>query len=89
MKALGSRGVQLVELKLLNLTFSGAMQNLDWLARSAKELALTLQVLQVNSCGVNGAIPPEVGELRRLTQLNLLMNKLEGKLYYPSYNFGL
>ena len=79
-KALGSRGVQLVELKLLNLTFSGAMQNLNWLARSAKELASTLQVLQVNECGVNGTIPPEVGELRRLIELNLVRNKLEGKL---------
>jgi hypothetical protein len=79
-KALGSRGVQLVELKLLNLTFSGAMQNLNWLAGSAKELASTLQVLLANNRGVNGTIPPEVEELRRLTVLNLSMNKLEGKL---------
>jgi hypothetical protein len=79
-KALCSRGVQLVELKLVNLTFSGAMQNLDWLARSAKELASTLQVLRVEKCGVNGTIPHEVGELRRLTVLLLPVNKLEGKL---------
>jgi hypothetical protein len=77
-KALGSRGVQLVELKLLNMTFSGAMQNLDWLARSAKEIASTLRVLRVETCGVSGPIPPEVGELRRLTVLDLSTNKLEG-----------
>jgi hypothetical protein len=79
-KALCSRGVQMVELKLVSLTFSGAMQNLDWLARSAKELASTLQVLQVEECGVNGTIPPEVAELCRLTVLKLPDNKLEGKL---------
>jgi hypothetical protein len=78
-KALCSHGVQLVELKLVNLAFSGAMQNLDWLARSAKELASTLQVLQVEKCGVNSTIPHEVGELRRLAVLKLPANELEGK----------
>jgi hypothetical protein len=77
-KALCSRGVQLVELKLLNLAFSGATQDPD--CRSAKELALVLQALQVNSRGVNGVAPPEVGEPRRLAFLNPMIKKLEGEL---------
>jgi len=79
-RALGWHSVQLAELKLLNLNFSNDMQSLSWLATSAKALAPTLKVLQINSCKVKGCIPKEVGELRQLAQLNLLMNELEGKV---------
>ena len=80
-KSLASHGIQLMELKFLSIAFSGVMQNLDWLATSANELASTLKYLQIDSCGVKGRIPSEVGHLRYLTVLNLTDNKLEGALF--------
>ena len=77
-EALGSHSVQLVELKLLNIKFEGALGHLDWLAASAEHLAPTLKVLQINGCGVKGSIPGEVGLLGHLVTLNLAGNQLDG-----------
>jgi hypothetical protein len=44
-EAPGSHSVQLVELKLVSIAFSGTMGNLKWLAASAEHLAPTLKVL--------------------------------------------
>jgi hypothetical protein len=78
-QALGSSSVQLIELKLLNIKFSSVdMASLNWLAASAKHLATTLKVLQINSCEVKGPIPPAVGMLRQLVTLNLAGNQIDG-----------
>ena len=77
-EALGSTSVQLVELKLLNIKFSSALGNLDWLVASAEHLATTLQVLQINSCDLECSIPAHVGLLSQLVVLNLMSNKLTG-----------
>jgi hypothetical protein len=78
-QALGSSSVQLVELKLLNIKFSSVdMASLDWLTASAMHLAATLKVLQINSCEVKSPIPPAVGMLHQLVELNLSDNKIDG-----------
>ena len=78
-QALGSSSVQLVELKLLNIKFgSGSMGSLNWLAVSAEHLATTLKVLQIDECEVKGPIPPEVGMLHQLVDLNLATNQIDG-----------
>jgi hypothetical protein len=77
-EALGSHSVQLVELKLVSVAFSGTMGNLKWLAASAEHLAPTLKVLIVKKCGVKGPIPLEVGEFSHLAELALNDNKLDG-----------
>jgi hypothetical protein len=78
-QALGSSRVQLIEIKLLNIRFSSVdMASLNWLAASAKHLAATLKVLQINTCEAKGPIPPEVGMLRHLVTLNLSTNKIDG-----------
>ena len=77
-KALGSTSVQLVELKLLNIKFSSALENLDWLTASAEHLATTLQVLKINDCSLKGAIPAHVGLLSQLVELNVYGNKITG-----------
>jgi hypothetical protein len=78
-EALGSHSVQLVELKLVSIAFSGTMGNLKWLAASAEHLAPTLKVLIVKKCGVKGPIPLEVGEFSHLAELVLNGNELDGE----------
>jgi len=79
-EALGSHSVQLVELKLVSVAFSGTMGNLKWLAASAEHLAPTLKVLIVKKCGVKGPIPLEVGEFSHLAELVLNGNELDGQI---------
>jgi hypothetical protein len=78
-QALGSSSVQLVELKLLNIKFSSEhMASLNWLAASAEHLAATLKVFIIEKCEVKGPIPPAIGMLHQLVELNLSDNKLDG-----------
>ena len=80
-QSLGTSRVQLIELKLLSIKFSSVdMASLNWLAASAKHLAATLKVLQINTCEAKGPIPPEVGMLHQLVILNLSNNKIDGAL---------
>ncbi len=76
-QSLGASRVQLIELKLLNIKFSNVdMASLNWLAASAKHLAATLKVLQINTCEAKGPIPPAVGILHQLVTLNLMTNNM-------------
>jgi hypothetical protein len=78
-QALGSSSVQLVELKLLNIKFSSEhMASLNWLAASAEHLAVTLKVFIIEKCEVKGPIPPAIGMLHQLVELNLSDNKIDG-----------
>jgi hypothetical protein len=82
-QALASSSVQLVELKLLNIKFSGYLRNCDWLRASAEHLVPCLQILVIDECGVEGSIPSEIGLLRHLNVLKLVMNKLTGTPSLP------
>ena len=78
-KALGSRSVQLVELRFLKVSFGSSMKTLSWLAASAQELASTLKVLKVTECGVKGSIPMELGNFFRLIEADFSSNELGGE----------
>ena len=58
-------------------------------ATSAKELASTLKVLQIDPCKLKGPIPAEAGHLVRLTVLNLPDNTLEGAFRIHLSTFAL
>jgi hypothetical protein len=77
-EALGSRSVQLIELHLMSIKFTGVFGNLDWLVMSAEHLGATLTDLCVKNCEVKGRIPPQVGLLLQLVKLNLSDNQIEG-----------
>jgi hypothetical protein len=77
-EALGSRSVQLIELHLMSIKFTGVFGNLDWLVMSAEHLGATLTDLCVKKCEVKGPIPPQVGLLLQLVKLNLSDNQIEG-----------
>jgi hypothetical protein len=92
-QAFGASSVQLVELKLLSIKFSSVdMANLNWLAASAEHLAATLKVFLVDTCEMKGRIPPEIGMLQHLVNLNLSSNKIDGAIkrsFHYSYKTSL
>jgi hypothetical protein len=81
-KALGSRSVQLIELKLLNIQFKSDLGSLKWLVESAEHLAATLRELLINRCEVTGRIPPEIGLLCNLVSLEIVGNKIVGIIFF-------